>query len=141
MSSFHMMTNPTIFSHCRRSDTRIPGVVSFYFHRRPQSCISCNWSRLSLIFWYYFIIPQIWLFTWANIYCYSPGRIYIVIRPGEYILLFARANIYGYSPGRITFYIRTGECILLFARANIYCHSPTKIFQCGSITVELHMIV
>ena len=50
---------------------------------------------------------------------YSPGRIYVLIRPGEYKKLFARANIYGYSPGRIYMVIRSGEYIWLFALANI----------------------
>ena len=49
----------------------------------------------------------------------SPGRIYMVISPGEYNKLFARENIYGYSPGRIYMVIRPGEYILLFAWANI----------------------
>ena len=45
-------------------------------------------------------------------------RFWTIIRPGEYKKLFARANIYGYSPGRIYMVIRPSEYKKLFARVN-----------------------
>ena len=78
----------------------------------------------------------IWLFARANIKSYPPGRMYMVIRLGEYMRLFARANIKSYTPGWIYMVIRLGESVYgyspgqynkSFARANIYGYSPGRI--------------
>ena len=66
-------------------------------------------------------LQYIWLFARANIKSYSPGRIYMVIRPGEYKKLFARANNFLYSPGQKTIYIsRANNFLYSLGRITIY---------------------
>ena len=73
--------------------------------------ITCILYYILLHLYYTIYTTRLILYTYKTYYeTYSPGRIYMVIRPSEYI--------YGYSAERIYMVIRPSEYIWLFAWAD-----------------------